>query len=85
MSEIDSERRALARAIWKAGTAEPDLLAEYLIREGWELRATPFQSGVVSTVNSVNAIQLSTMEPLMRVTTAASEAGSTNRPNRSEL
>jgi len=66
MNEIDPERRALARAIWKAGTAEPDWLAEYLIREGWGLRPTAFQSGVVSTVNSVNAIQLPTMKPLMR-------------------
>lgn len=28
-------RKRLAKAIWKSGVTSPDLLAEYLIREGW--------------------------------------------------
>lgn len=28
-------KKRLARAIWKSGVTSPDLLAEYLIREGW--------------------------------------------------
>ena len=63
-----SEREELARDIWKAGVADPDLLAEYLIREGWGKRRDAFTAGVVSTVNAVNQAQQapSLIRPMMR-------------------
>lgn len=34
-------RKRLAKAIWKSGVTSPDLLAEYLIREGWSDTSGP--------------------------------------------
>lgn len=61
-----TEREDLARDIWKAGVTDPDLLAEYLIREGWGRRRDAFAGGVVSTVNAVNAINVSPIAPMLR-------------------
>lgn len=61
-----SEREDLARDIWKSGVTTPDLLAEYLIREGWSKRREAFTAGVVSTVNAVNAINAPLLRPMTR-------------------
>lgn len=61
-----SEREDLARDIWKSGVTTPDLLAEYLIREGWSKRREAFTAGVVSAVNAVNAINASPLRPLLK-------------------
>lgn len=53
----DAEREELARDIWKSGSTNPELLAEYLIRQGWGKRHPAFFQGVVQTVNAVNAMQ----------------------------
>lgn len=63
---MPSEREDLARDIWKAGVTEPELLAEYLIREGWGKRRAAFAAGVQSTVTAVNQIQEPLLRPMMR-------------------
>lgn len=40
-----SERKDLARDIWKAGVTDPGMLAEWLIREGWGKRREAFTGG----------------------------------------
>ncbi|MCC4906953.1 hypothetical protein [Microbacterium sp. cx-59] len=69
---MSSQREALARAIHKAGTTDPDSLAAYLIREGWGKRSDAFAGGVVSAIDAVNAMQASPLrsmvQPLMRET-----------------
>jgi hypothetical protein len=59
---MSMERRDLARAIHKAGTSDPDSLAEYLIREGWGKRREAVAGGLVSTMNIVQDV---TLQPLM--------------------
>lgn len=61
-----SERDDLARDIHKAGVTSPDLLAEYLIREGWGKRREAFTGGVVSALDAVNSINASPVRPMMR-------------------
>lgn len=58
-------REDLARDIWKAGVSDPDLLAEWLIRQGWTKRNDLFMAGVVSGVNAVNNIQASPLRSIM--------------------
>jgi hypothetical protein len=62
---MSTERRDLARAIHKAGTSDPDSLAEYLIREGWGKRRDAFVGGMVSAIDAVNSVQASALRPLM--------------------
>jgi hypothetical protein len=62
---MSTERKALARAIHKAGTVDPDSLAEYLIREGWAKRREASGGGLVSTIGAVNIVQDATLQPLM--------------------
>lgn len=61
-----SERKDLARDIWKAGVTDPDLLAEWLIREGWGKRREAFTGGIISATNAINAMQVSPLRPMMR-------------------
>jgi hypothetical protein len=61
-----SERKDLARDIWESGVTEPDLIAEYLIREGWGKRRQAFTEGIVSTVNAINAMPESPLRSPMR-------------------
>jgi hypothetical protein len=63
---VTNEREDLARDIWKAGVTDPDLLAEYLIREGWGKRRNAFTAGIVSTVNSINSIPEQMVRPSIR-------------------
>lgn len=54
-----NEREELARDIWRSGVTTPDLLAEYLIREGWTKKrpeSTIFINGLVAGVNAANDI-----------------------------
>jgi 4'-phosphopantetheinyl transferase EntD len=63
---MSTEREDLARDIWEAGVTDPDLLAAYLIREGWGKRRNAFTAGVVSTVGAINQINPPMTLPLMR-------------------
>ena len=58
------EREDLARDIWKAGTADPDSLAEYLIREGWGKRRAAFTAGITSALDAVNSVEF--QRPIVR-------------------
>lgn len=53
---MTSEREILARDIWRAGVTDPDLLAEWLIREGWAKRNTALAAGALSVVSPIHAI-----------------------------
>ena len=52
--------KRLARAIWKSGVTSPDLLAEYLIREGW--RDTEKRP----RIQQVTVVPGTTIPPLMQ-------------------
>jgi hypothetical protein len=52
-----TEREQLARDIWKAGTGDPDSLAEYLIREGWTKRG-PITGGQMASLTVGNSTQI---------------------------
>ena len=58
-------REQLARDIHKAGVTSPDLLAEWLIRQGWTKRNEAFITGLVSGVNTINNMDASPLRPMM--------------------
>lgn len=63
---MSGQREDLARDIHRAGTTDPDSLAEFLLREGWGRRGDAFASGVVSAIDAVNAINASPLRPMLR-------------------